>query len=272
MGSKWRLEHERRVISGSRRGAVPERPPASRVLVVHRDPAWAGAAARGLQTVGLVPTLAFTSEQAGSCLTTQRYELVLLDVSLDEGRARELVSVARRVCVPVITIASDGADADMDWLAEDHLSEDADLGEVVGRGLAIVRISRPVGLPARLRWGPLELDPRSREGWWQGRALELTSIQFRVLEILALATGSVVNVAELAKHIWGDNSFNDGNRILAHVRRIRKKIEADPSKATFLLTVRGQGFRLADCEVREPDIDLADFEDNSYPLRATSHQ
>lgn len=212
--------------------------------------------ARELHSVGLVCTLAFTSGQVISCLTTQRYELVLLDVSLDEGHVRELVSVARRVRVPVITVVSDGADADMDWLVEDHVGVDASQGEVVGRCLAVVLMSRPVDLPGKIVWGPLELDPSSREGFWHGCPLGLTSIQYRLLEILALATGSVVTVAELARHIWGDNSFDDGERIIAHVRRIRKKIESNPSKATFLLTVRGQGFRLADCEVREPDIDM----------------
>lgn len=264
MSSLRQIAHERR-ISGTRHGALPERPSASRVLIAHRDPTWAGVAARELHSVGLVPTLAFTSGQAISCLTTQRYELFLLDMSLEEGGARELVSVARRVCVPVITVASDVADGDMDWVAEDHLDVDASQGEVVGRCLAVVRISRPVGLPARLSWGPLELDPRTREGFWKGHPLGLTSIQYRLLEVLALATGSVVTVPELARHIWGDDSFDDGERIVAHVRRIRKKIETDPSRATFLLTVRGQGFRLADSEVREPHIDLTEFEQN--PIR-----
>lgn len=260
-----RVALERR-SPAARYGAVRERPPASRVLIAHRDPGWAGVTARELHSVGLVSTLAFTGAQVTSCLTTQRYELFLLDMSLDEGRTGELVSVARRVRVPVITVASDVADGDMDWPAEDHLDSDAPPGEVVGRCLAVVRMSRPVGLPGRLVWGPLELQHSSREGFWHDRPLGLTSIQYRLLEILALATGSVVTVAELARHIWGDNSFDDGERIIAHVRRIRKKFEADPSKATFLLTVRGQGFRLADCEVREPDIDLSFLEDDSSRL------
>jgi DNA-binding response OmpR family regulator len=211
----------------------------------------------------LVCTLAFTSGQVISCLTTQRYELFLLDVSLDEGRARELVSVARRVQVPVITVVSGLADGDMDWLVEDHVDVDASQGEVVGRCLAVVLMSRPVDLPGRIVWGPLELHHSSREGFWHSRPLGLTSIQYRLLEILALATGSIVTVSELARHTWGDNSFDDGERIAAHIRRIRKKIEANPSKATFLLTVRGQGFRLADCEVREPDVDLSFLQDDS---------
>lgn len=262
MASKGQVAYERR-YPAARHGSFPERPSASRVLIAHRDPGWAGSTARELNSVGLVSTLAFTGGQVISCLTTQRYELLLLDMWLDEERGRELVSVAGRVRVPVIAVLAGDADRDVDWPTEDHVHSNASQGEVVGRCLAAVRMGRPVGLPGRLVWGPLELHHSRREGHWHGRPLGLTPIQYRLLEILALATGSVVTVAELARHIWGDNSFDDGERVIAHVRRIRKKIESNPSKATFLLTVRGQGFRLADCEVREPDIDLTFLEDNA---------
>jgi DNA-binding response OmpR family regulator len=255
-------EAERRVMVDSRRGHGPEEPSPSQVLVALGDTARAGHVARGLHAVGLVPTLAFTAEQACACLRNHGFELALVDVFLDRRPSREVVSVARRSGVPVVTSGTASADPDVGRLADDYVADDADLGEVVGRCLALVRISRPVRLPGKLRWGPLELDPRKRTGRWHGSPLKLTSIQFRILELLVLATGSVVTHAEFTQHIWGDQTFADAERILAHVRRIRKKIEADPSRPEFLLTVRGEGFRLPSYEVREAPIDLRQLEED----------
>ncbi len=255
-------EAERRVMGHLRHGTRPREPSPNQVLVALEDTVRAGRVARGLHAVGLVPTLAFTTEQARACLRSHDYALLLVDAFLDRRHSREVVSIARRSGVPVVTSGTDSADPDIGRLADDYVADDADLGEVVGRCLALVRISRPVRLPGKLRWGPLELDPRRRTGCWHGSPFELTPIQFRILELLVLATGSVVTYAEFTQHIWGDQAFADAERILAHVRRIRKKIEADPSRPEFLLTVRGEGFRLPSYEVREATIDLRRLEED----------
>jgi two-component system, OmpR family, response regulator MtrA len=235
--------------------SLPQGRPPAQVLIVLRNPERAGLIAQRFHTVGLVPNLAFTVEQALGCLESQPYELLIADESLDRGRYHDLVTVARRVSIPVVSFGTGSLDTDAGRLADDYVTEDADTSELVRRCLALVRISRPVRLPARLRWGPLELDPRTRTARWQDSPVHLTPIQFRILEVLVLATGSVVSHNDLARHIWGDQAFADAERSLAHVRRIRKKIEINPSRPTFLLTVRGQGFRLADYEVMETPID-----------------
>jgi DNA-binding response OmpR family regulator len=71
------------------------------------------------------------------------------------------------------------------------------------------------------------------------------------MEMLILAAGAVVDPNDLSRQLWGRESFSDGERILAHVRRIRRKIEDDSSRPAFLLTVRGEGYRLADEGVRQ---------------------
>jgi DNA-binding response OmpR family regulator len=98
----------------------------------------------------------------------------------------------------------------------------------------------------RSSWGPLLLDRRRRRAFWMTREIALTSQQFRLLWTLAEAEGALVTVAELSDRVYDGNVGDDRQRLMGHVRRIRRLIEADPAHPAFLLTVRGEGFRLAD--------------------------
>jgi two-component system, OmpR family, response regulator VicR len=95
-------------------------------------------------------------------------------------------------------------------------------------------------------WGPLILDRRRRRAFWATREIALTSQQFRLLWTLSEAEGALVTVAELSDRVYDGNVGDDRERLMGHVRRIRRLVEADPAHPVFLLTVRGEGFRLAD--------------------------
>lgn len=108
-------------------------------------------------------------------------------------------------------------------------------------------MSRPVRLPECLRWGSLELDVQRHEARWGGRPLPLTTLQFRIMEVLALAAGSVVTDEQLSRRVWSaSSSCEDKDRLVAHIRRIRRSMEEDPARPRFLIRVRGKGFRLAE--------------------------
>jgi DNA-binding response OmpR family regulator len=101
-------------------------------------------------------------------------------------------------------------------------------------------------LPRFLRHGPLELDVDRRTARWNDATLDLTKLQFRLLVALVTADGALVSRADLHRALYGTAPIDDGERVVAHVRRVRDKIEPQPSRPRFLLTVRGEGFRLAD--------------------------
>ena len=129
------------------------------------------------------------------------------------------------------------------------LPADAASTKVAQRGAALIQMHRPVALPHPIRWGGLELDMRTHQARWNGSPIPLTTLQFRIMEVLILAAGAVVTSEQLARRVWGEASFDDRDRLVAHIRRIRKLIECEPSKPEFLLRVRGRGFRLtAECE------------------------
>ena len=77
-----------------------------------------------------------------------------------------------------------------------------------------------------------------------GELLPLTAMEHRLLEALARNEGRIVTVDTLCEALWGDNPFGYENSLNAHVRRIREKIETDPSRPASLLTVKGLGYKL----------------------------
>ncbi len=96
-----------------------------------------------------------------------------------------------------------------------------------------------------LAWGPLALDPAMHLVWWEGTPLAVTQTEFKVLVALMLAKGAVVSKSDLQSQLWGTTTALDDKRLEAHVRRLRSKL-GDVDRSPFLLTVRGQGYRLAD--------------------------
>ncbi len=226
------------------------------VLLVCGGSSRAGALAQSLQDASIVPSLAFTPGQALTAAGLYDFRLVVLDLPLGPVDLHALVTNLRgRTRAPLIVIAAD-ADVSAGAQADCTLDPGATFAEIVARARALLTISGSPNLATTLLWGPLELDLRRRLARWYLKPLRLTSIQFRMMEVLVLAAGSMVTARELSRRVWGSAIVEDEDRIRAHVWRIRKLIEARPSVPEFLLTVRGEGFRLADYEIAEPDIDL----------------
>lgn len=96
------------------------------------------------------------------------------------------------------------------------------------------------------RWGPIELDARRHEARWYDRPLALTPAQFRILAVLVHARGAVVTRTHLCHRALDGVGPGNYERLDAHLRRIRRLLEPDPSHPEFLLTVRGAGLRLAE--------------------------
>ena len=81
---------------------------------------------------------------------------------------------------------------------------------------------------------------------FNGNVIHVTPVQFRILAALVRAKGGVMSKEQLQGEAWPLSVPDDGERLVAHIRRIRTKLEPDPSRPRFLLTARGEGFRLAD--------------------------
>jgi two-component system response regulator RegX3 len=234
--------------------AIPVSTLRGKVLLAGTDPDRSGRLAAALAAHGLAPSLAFGRSQIIESLDHDHFDLVVLDLKSapalrpDATNADgELTAIADRSRAMVVALGGpDSLALDLLTRGVHALPANGDVDETA-TALRTLIDRRPADfVDPTLRWGPLRLDQRRRTATWNAQALPLTRLQFRLLAALVEAEGGVLTRAELHQALYDVEPVDDGERVVAHVRRIRQKVESDPSEPEFLLTVRGEGFRLAD--------------------------
>ncbi len=237
--------------------------PPRRVLVALQDPVSAGRLAKRFSRDRVIPTLAFSCDQLVQQVRDEAYGLIVVDAEFACDHASGCLDRVRAESdAPVVAVGD--IDEDVHPAVDLALDRERGAQELAAKGTALIEMGRPVPLPHPIRWGGLELNMRTHQAKWRGRALPLTTIQFRIMEVLVLAAGAVVTSEQLSRRVWGDSTFDDRDRLVAHIRRIRKLIERDTATPEFLLRVRGRGFRLA--ETDEASLDIASAERHDLPL------
>lgn len=208
----------------------------------------AGLVARNLADGGLFPMLAFTGRQVLQALDARPFDLVILDLDLGKPRPESLVkSLRARSEAALLAIGEpEGGSSVLTALGVHAIvAPDAPESVIAAQGAALLGLRQPKDESVVLWWGPLELDVARRQAYWKSRPVSFTPLQFRILAALVVARGAVVTKRDLQRLVWGSAVADDGERIAAHIRRIRAKL-GEPSRPRFLLTVRGEGYRLAD--------------------------
>jgi DNA-binding response OmpR family regulator len=180
-------------------------------------------------------------------------EVVLLDLMLPDLDGLEVCRRIRRVSdVPLImvTARSDSHDvvAGLEAGADDYIVKPFVAKVLAARIRALLRradaeVSPEAASPV-LRAGPLEIRPTEAVVLRDGEPVALTRTEFRLIVELASHVGEVVSRAELLQRVWEYDYLGDGRLVDVHVRRLRSKVEADPSNPRHLMTVRGFGYKL----------------------------
>ena len=222
-----------------------------RVLVVCGSDDAAGAIAHALTDLDLIPVLAFDADSARRTADGVSCNIAVLDVSVVDGSPLSLIrDLAELVGAGVLVLGATEEPADRLFDAGAFLLGSSDWSglHVAARISNRLRVRPPMESRPNLAWGPLALDPAMRLAWWEGNALSVTPTEFKVLVTLILAKGAVVSKSDLQSQLWGTTTALDDKRLEAHVRRLRSKL-GDVQRSPFLLTVRGQGYRLADRRV-----------------------
>lgn len=194
---------------------------------------------------------------AGSCQETrivfaqQEPQAVILDVNLPDGDGFSLFQELRQAGnVPTLFLSARDADADrlhgLGLGADDYITKPFLPDELVLRLTAVLKRSyRLEGLPDLLRLGEITVNWASGMVHRpDGSALPLTAKETALLRKLAEERGRIVTVDALCQAAWNDGIFGYENTLMVHIRRLREKIELDPSKPVWLRTVRGLGYRL----------------------------
>jgi DNA-binding response OmpR family regulator len=176
--------------------------------------------------------------------------LIVLDLMLPGIGGLELCRIIRgRSDTPVIMLTARGEEADriigLDLGADDYVTKPFSPRELVARVRSVLRRARVRPGTAPITAGPLEIDPRAREVTREGVPLRLTVKEFDLLVFLASNPRLVFSRAQLMDRVWGYDAAFDTGTVTVHVRRLREKIEDDPSHPRHVETVWGVGYRFS---------------------------
>jgi DNA-binding response OmpR family regulator len=219
------------------------------VLVVDDEPIVRDVVVRYLRREGYQTLEAGDGLRAQELLRAREPSLVVLDLMLPGLDGLQLCQWIRsRSELPVIMLTARAEEADrivgLELGADDYVTKPFSPRELAARVRSVLRRSRlAVGSTERIVQGDLELDSASREVTKAGRKLRLTAKEFDLLWFLASHPRRVFSRDQLMDRVWGYEPAFDTGTITVHVRRLREKIEDDPSKPHHLETVWGVGYR-----------------------------
>ena len=222
------------------------------ILVVEDEASIAEVVSLYLKRAGYSAQIASDGRQAMTFFERRKPDLVILDLMLPEVDGLSLTRWLRdRSNVPIIMLTARRAEIDritgLEMGADDYVVKPFSPQELVSRVRAVMRrLSREQAdsEPERsLSFGELRIDPRSRVVSIKDIPIELTVKEFDMLYLLARHPKQVFTREQLLERVWGGAQYIDPGTVTVHVRRLREKIEADPSKPTHLLTVWGVGYK-----------------------------
>jgi len=225
----------------------------SAVLVVDDEPIVLDVVTRYLERDGHRVVTAASGDEARTKIEEEQPDLVLLDVMLPgetDGLAlcRWIRSMSE---LPVILLTARGAESDrivgLELGADDYVTKPFSPRELATRVKTVLRRVRPTVAPlTSLTVGPLVIDAAKHEVLRRGEPLQLTAREFDLLWFLASNPNCVFSRDQLMHRVWGYSSALDTGTVTVHMRRLREKVERDPSHPELLETVWGVGYRL--CE------------------------
>lgn len=206
-----------------------------------------------LEKNGFVLDVARTVREAKTALEGENvYELLLLDVMLPDGTGFEVCEFVRnggsRVPIIFLTAADEETSVirGLDSGGDDYITKPFKLGELCSRIRALLRRSRMgrYGAEESLIFGEVRIDLLENRAYRKEKQLELTAAEYRLLSLLVKNSGRVLTRRAILDALWdGSGNFVDDNTLSVYIRRLREKVEDDPSDPVHLLTVRGFGYQ-----------------------------
>lgn len=220
-----------------------------RALVIEDERRLAENIARGLrQSGGFAVDVALDGEEGLFLSQECVYDVIVLDLMLPRISGEDLLDTlrSRGSEIPVLVLTAKEGKANTIALlnagADDYLAKPFDMGELVARAKAVIRRNKGHA-KSRLSVDTLELDIATRSVRRAGQMLELTPMEYRVLEYLMLHAGSIVSKTELLEHLYDYNWEKFSNVIEVYISGLRRKVDSR-SHLKLLQTIRGHGYLL----------------------------
>ncbi|WP_017585763.1 response regulator transcription factor [Nocardiopsis ganjiahuensis] len=222
----------------------------TRVLVVEDEESYSDALSYMLRKEGFEVAVAPTGTVALETFDRTGADLVLLDLMLPGLSGTEVCRTLRQKSnVPVIMLTAKDSEIDkvvgLELGADDYVTKPFSSRELVARIRAVLRRrgEDEVVLPAALEAGPVRMDVERHVVTVRGDNVQLPLKEFELLEVLLRNAGRVLTRMQLIDRVWGADYVGDTKTLDVHVKRLRAKIEEDPSSPRYIVTVRGLGYK-----------------------------
>ncbi len=232
-----------------------------RILVVDDEPSIVELVSYNLKGEGYDVLKAYSAKEALELIEKEMVDLFIIDIMLPDMDGKELCRIIRERGntrdKPIIFLTAKSSEFDrvvgFEIGGDDYVTKPFSIRELLAR---IKAIFRRIGYKSKkaveekkkniIRAQDLEIDPDKYEIKVRGKSINLTSLEFDLLRFLAENEGKVFSRAELLSKVWNDDYGLDPRKIDVHIRRLRMKIEENPSSPQYIITIRGRGYKFRD--------------------------
>jgi len=221
----------------------------ARILIADDEPEIVRGLEDNLRFEGYQTVAATNGEDALALALSDAPDLVLLDVMMPRMSGWDVCRELRRrgVDVPVIMLTARGAEVDrvlgLELGADDYVTKPFSLRELLARVRAVLRRPGPRQKFEEFAFGDARVHLRGRQVFKAGLEVRVTRKEFDLLVFLVEHRGEVVTRERLLDEVWGYERFPTTRTVDTHILKLRRKLEADPDRPRWILTVHGQGYK-----------------------------
>lgn len=221
-----------------------------KILLLEDDLSLIDGLSYSLKKQGFELDIARTVKEANEIWLDGKYDLLILDLSLPDGSGFEICKKVRQISkVPIIFLTASDEEMSivmgLDMGGDDYITKPFKLGVLTSRINALLRRAKDFGVTdTELISNSIKVLYLQGQAYKNELPLELTTAEYRLLCLLMQNPNRILSKETILEKLWdGDGNYVDDNTLAVYIRRLRMKIEANPSDPQLLLTVRGMGYK-----------------------------